>query len=103
MRDLDEDLKICEEATPGPWTPNNDARYEDHLVWGSKGPGYGAVAEVRFDHPRKPRRYDAKFIAEAREGWPHAIKRALEAEEEVDQLKHEMRMLQDELNRGRRV
>jgi len=27
---------------------------------------------------------DAKFIAEAREGWPHAIKRALEAETELE-------------------
>lgn len=41
------------------------------------------------------------FVADARKGWPYAIKRTLEAEKQVDQLQHEIRMLQDQLNNGR--
>jgi hypothetical protein len=99
VRDLEKDLEICEAATPGPWIANNTARHEDNLVWGPKGPGHGAVAQVSFYTPSEYQMNDVRFIAEAREGWPYAIKQAIEAEEKVDKLIHEMGMLQDELNR----
>jgi hypothetical protein len=94
MRDLDEDLKICEAATQGPYqvTPCPCASDICNQVF---------ISITRTDGRLEPE--DAKFIADAREGWPHAIKRAKEAEEQVDKLINEMGMLQDELNRGRRV
>lgn len=39
-----------------------------------------------------------KFVAEAPAGWSYAINRALEAESEVDRLRHEIDILQDQLN-----
>ncbi len=38
------------------------------------------------------REVDAKFIAEARQGWPAAIRRALAAEEEARRLRHILEM-----------
>lgn len=91
-RDLEEDLKICEEATPGPHlvTPCPCASDICNQVF---------ISITRTDGRLEPE--DAKFIAEAREGWAHAIKRAQKAEEQVDTLIHEMRMLQDDLNQRR--
>lgn len=39
-----------------------------------------------------------RFAAEAREGWPYAIRRALAAEEEIDRLRNEISMLYEALN-----
>lgn len=69
-RDLKADLKFCDRATQGPW------RHE----W---NPDYSEVYAPGFDNPiilvgHDP--YDADFIVQAREGWPHAIERALKAE-----------------------
>jgi len=38
-----------------------------------------------------------EFIRQAREGWPYAIRRALEAEAEVDRLRNELNILQEQL------
>jgi hypothetical protein len=35
------------------------------------------------------------FYREAAKGWPYAIKRALEAEKEVDRLRNELSIMQD--------
>ena len=69
-RDLLADLKFCDRATQGPW------RHE----W---NPDYSEVYAPGVDNPiilvgHDP--YDADFIVQAREGWPHAIERALKAE-----------------------
>jgi len=37
------------------------------------------------------------FIREALEGWPYAIRRALEAETEIDRLRNELNILQEQL------
>jgi len=95
-RDLEVDLAICEAAPPGPWIANTDPRFHDNLVWGPKGPGFETVAEAT--PYLKEKREIAKFIAEAREGWPYAIRRALEAEAEVDRLRAENAMLLEALN-----
>ncbi|OAJ75119.1 hypothetical protein AYJ08_05740 [Brevibacillus sp. SKDU10] len=39
-------------------------------------------------------RADARFIAEARDGWPHAIRRALDAEAEVERLRKLVRLME---------
>ena len=71
-RDLKADLKFCDRATQGPW------RHE----W---NPDYSEIYAPGFDNPtpiilvgHDP--YDADFIVQAREGWPHAIERAIKAE-----------------------
>ena len=102
-RDLEADLAICEAATPGPWISNRDAkdeRFKDELIWGFNGPGFGAIAEVFQNYPEHVQ--NERFIAEAREGWPYAIRRALGAEAEVDRLRDEIRMLQEQLEQRRR-
>jgi len=83
-RDLEVDLAICEAATPGP--------YEQRDLYVTAKMGANEVAISICYAPSV-----AQFIAEAREGWPYAIRRALEAEAEVDRLRDEIRMLQEQL------
>ena len=81
-RDLLADLKFCDRATQGPW------RHE----W---NPDYSEVYAPGFDNPiilvgHDP--YDADFIVQAREGWPHAIERALKAESLARELTEVLRL-----------
>ena len=82
-RDLEVDLAICEAATPGQWIATNNHTIERELdgLW---------ICKVIWGN-------DLQFIAEARTGWPYAIRRALEAEAEIDRLRDEIRMLQEQL------
>ena len=84
-RDLEVDLAICEAATPGPWMD-----HKEHDLWREVRANHSMIADCLTDS-------DARFIAEAREGWPYAIRRALGAEAEVDRLRDEIRMLQEQL------
>jgi hypothetical protein len=90
MRDLQKDLEICQAATPGPWIvlPANgmEACQEESM---------GCTCLVGYPHPRGENRptENMHFIAEAREGWPHAIERALNAEDEVEKLQNELEFL----------
>ena len=77
-RDLKADLKFCDRATQGPW------RHE----W---NPDYSEIYAPGFDNPTpiilvEHDPHDADFIVQAREGWPHAIERALKAEALVQEL-----------------
>lgn len=72
-RDLVADLAICEAATLGPWMASEL----------DKG-----VLIVRDS---------AEFIAQAREGWPYAIRRAQQAEREYDRIHNELNILQEKL------
>jgi hypothetical protein len=83
VRDLEADLAICEAATPGPWIFNGN----EIVASNDKRKGIaGALADE-----------DCRFIAEAREGWSYAIRRALEAEAEADRLRNEIQILQEQL------
>ena len=96
LRDLKADLKLCNKATLGPWQSNKscgDNHYPNNYVWGEKGPGYGTVAKAGVDYPSIPREHDAEFIAQAREGWPHAIERAIKAEALVRELVHSLKLI----------
>ncbi len=64
MRDLKADLELCNKATPGPWVFN----------------GISVLGAHGLLIARTPNDADAEFIAQAREGWPHAIERAIKAE-----------------------
>ncbi|WP_058301720.1 hypothetical protein [Gorillibacterium timonense] len=79
MRDLQADLAICEAATPGPiqMKPCACGRCNQFLLSITHADG-------RFDPE------NAKFIVEAREGWPEAIQRALKAEAEVVTLTNQL-------------
>ncbi len=97
-RDLKADLEMCNKATPGPWAKDERggcvAVYprsigEINCMDESGGKrifykgGYQVLDEDgRFKHwevhPQDIA--DAEFVAQAREGWPHAIERALKAE-----------------------
>lgn len=96
-RDLKADLEICNKATPGPWELSIDA-YRN--TCDCKGHGiyaeYLEVIPIEITRGLKPNEYsmgelqlleDYKFIAEAREGWPHAIERAIKAEVELAKLR----------------
>ena len=87
-RDLEADLAICEAATPGPWLI--DEANKGVMSIGDQE-GFEITTDILRDE-------DAVFIAEAREGWPYAIRRALEAEAEVDRLRAENAMLLEALN-----
>lgn len=85
-RDLHADLAICNAATPGPWL--YDA---------------GDIVSVELDYesvdllnPYDGAK-DARFIAAARTGWPHAIERAMAAEAEVERLRGNCQALFDAL------
>ena len=75
MRDLKADLEICNKATPGPWNGEENTGVEPVFETGC-----GCCTESTLS------KEDAEFIAEAREGWPHAIERAIKAEAEVERL-----------------
>jgi hypothetical protein len=69
-RDLKADLELCNKATQGPWrhewTPDCSEVY---------APGVDKPIVLVGHDP-----HDAEFIVQAREGWPHAIERAIKAE-----------------------
>jgi hypothetical protein len=73
-RDLNADLAICDADTSGPWRVDAGQRPFAELLVVDNDNRVMAEAGV-FD--------DANFIAEARTGWPAAIKRAIAAEAEV--------------------
>lgn len=75
-RDLHADLAICNAATAGLWALDYDWEERRYCVEAVDVPSWGGgviVADCGQDA-------DARFIAEARTGWPHAIERALAAE-----------------------
>jgi len=95
-RDLLADLRICEAATPGPWEQMNGndvfttrgavngegVKCDDNDGWyiASCNPGPTFVNGEEMELSFHERTANARFIAEAREGWPKAICRAQEAE-----------------------
>ena len=107
-RDLKADLELCNKATPGPWYAGvtDDERFMNlHYVTTEprsyRHDGERAFVEglIRRDKVvaitllQTPRFVDCwqfgentRFIAQAREGWPHAIERAIKAESLVREL-----------------
>ena len=72
-RDLKADLKVCEKATPEPWRCERNPDYSEIYAPGVDTPSPLIIVMGLDPH-------DADFIVQAREGWPHAIERALKAE-----------------------
>jgi hypothetical protein len=72
-RDLKADLKFCDRATPGQWRCEWNPDYSEIYAPGVDTPSPLIIVMGHDPH-------DADFIVQAREGWPHAIERALKAE-----------------------
>lgn len=92
VRDFEADLAICEAATPGPYAIVR-------CQCGSPVCNQFFISITGTEGRLSLK--DATFIAEARSGWPYAIRRALEAEARVDKLENELRMLQEQMHSGR--
>lgn len=82
-RDLQRDLELCDAATPGPWMGDGSQIWSGDIL----------IATMWDDFNYA----DRDFIAQAREGWPEAIHRALAAENRVRQLEEYVRELQREI------
>lgn len=85
-RDLAADLRLCEEAAPGslhcdmrPGDMDPDWADGGETIWDANGRPVACVLHEWYSL--------ARFIVESSEGWPHAIRRAMEAEAEVEQLR----------------
>ena len=108
MRDLKNDLEICQKATSGPvkWHKLGSIY---HLI-GQYGPRpiiLSTVTVKQENHwypemcisnlvdgllePLKPDHPDSVFIQESWEGWPEAINRAIAAESEVERLRKRLK------------
>lgn len=72
-RDLHADLAICDAATAGEW------KFNGNEVVVTSNPLVGIAGAMGEE--------DCEFIAEARQGWPEAIRRAIAAEAEVERLR----------------
>lgn len=79
MRDLDKDLEICD-AVARSGCPNCEDGPDMHG-------GCSICGKIS----------EWVFAQEARTGWPYAIRRAMEAEAEVDRLRNELEILQEQL------
>jgi hypothetical protein len=77
-RDLKADLELCNKATPGPWLETDKSNLEVFVenTWGEP-----VLYELQYDGPHTAiKQEDMEFMIAAREGWPHAIERAMRAE-----------------------
>lgn len=98
-RNLHADLAICNAATPGPWSTSSLT--EGYVIAGEdKFTTVATVIEYNDDGSEYLRlgHHDCQdnqaFIAEAREGWPEAIRRALTAEAEVERLREKLAQIE---------
>jgi len=78
VRDLEADLAICEAATQGPYRiePCECGRCDTYFI------------DVTMSDGRLSKA-DARFITEARTGWPYAIRRVMELEKELERVRNE--------------
>ena len=98
MRDLQADLELCKKATPGPWKNIQDEDPNDVRVCQIENNicicclalmgNYDYEKGEWFKEDEEQWENDANFIAEAREGWPEAIERAIKAEDFIE--KHQL-------------
>jgi hypothetical protein len=79
-RDLNDDLRICAEATVGPWTVGSGYEQSDRGNYVASDKTGVVVCAEQDGTDCVLRDGDARFISEARTGWEHAIERALTAE-----------------------
>jgi hypothetical protein len=89
-RDLNADLRICEAATAGPWIAEKTGAMD--VV--SEVTGRVVLFAVGDDMTYLDMaEEDERFVIEARTGWPHAINRAMAAEERAREFEEEVERL----------
>ena len=74
MSDIKADLQLIQRATPGPW--NKIVRKDERLYVGTESKPIADICNLYGDESEA----NLQFVAQAREGWPHAIERAIKAE-----------------------
>lgn len=93
-RDLHADLALCEAATPGPWFGQDNGD-----MWQLFGGLNGSLQLIKAPkcctdfEEYWPEESDARFIEQAREGWPEALRRAIESEAEVERMRWALNIL----------
>ncbi len=95
MRDLQADKAICDKATKGPWERNEKPSFGDWWVYVGGQHICLLPADKKGTHFGEMFKANAEFIAQAREGWPHAIGRAIKAETEVERLRNRLSKIED--------
>lgn len=101
-RDLAADLAICEAATVGPWTHSRWAygyvmTEDERCETVASVVEYNADGSVYKELGGENWQSNRTFIAEAREGWPEAIRRAIDAESRLNAAEAEVEQLRSEL------
>lgn len=90
MRDLLKDLELCTKATSGKWI-SDCSPWDDQIISIPEDDPDGYVRSLfTIDAATSD---DIELVTQAREGWPHAIDRALKAEAEVEKLRAEVERL----------
>jgi hypothetical protein len=89
MRDLKADLELCNKATPGPWKNFSDT-FEPTVYTKELDGCRGSCIARMFGLYTEHTKANAEFVAQAREGWPHAIERAIKAETLARELAREL-------------
>jgi len=84
MRDLCKDLELCIRVAP-------------YGSWKWKPINVGGTTPVYTYGNAEKANTIAEFIAESFQGWPEAIRRALEAEARVKELEAEVERLKEQL------
>lgn len=90
-RDLHADLALCEAATNGPWTHSRFAAGyvmtdDDKCTIVASVVEYNEDGSIHKKFAGEECLANRTLIAESREGWPEAIRRAIAAEAEVERL-----------------
>jgi hypothetical protein len=103
-RDLAADLAICEAATAGPWTHSRLAAgyvmtNDDLCETVASVVEYNEDGSVYKELGGENWRSNRTFIAEAREGWPIAIRRAIAAEKAAQEFADIINAKQAEVER----
>lgn len=94
-RDLHADLAICDAASSAPWTWIGANRVTLDVGSIRDGAGwsvcdFGNSARYYPTQGTEPSDEDIRLITEARQGWPEAIRRAIAAEAENEQLREKL-------------
>jgi hypothetical protein len=90
MRDLLKDLELCTKATSGKWI-SDCSPWDDQIISIPDDDPDGYVRSLfTIDAATSD---DIELVTQAREGWPRAIERALNAEAEVEKLRAEVERL----------
>ena len=99
MRNLQKDMETCQRATPEPWEIHRNDVGDEYAcivpteIYDSDGfpvVSYEGGLAPDCNWKAETLEANANFIVAAREGWPEAIIRAMEAEEENAELKQEL-------------